>query len=94
MPNKSKDKGARFERQIVHMAETLGLKAYRYPTSRSPVSDLYDVAVAGRQVQCKKEASGFKRLRKWMQGVDAVIVGSDYETPLVILRVEDWLKLL
>ncbi len=94
MPNRSKQKGDRFENEIVHMAEALGLKAYRYFLSRSPTSDAYDVSIAGRQIQCKKEAAGFKRPRKWLQGVDAVIVGSDYEKPLVILRIEDWLKLL
>jgi len=94
MPNYSKQKGDRFERQIVHMAEALGLKAYRHFLSRSPTSDACDIVVAGREIQCKKKASGFKRIRQWMQGVDGVIVGEDYEKPFVILRVEDWLKLL
>lgn len=94
MPNRNKEKGDRFERQIVHMAEAVGLKAYRQFLSRSPLNDAVDVTVAGRQMQCKKEAAGFKRIRKWMEGVDGVIVGSDRECSLVIIRIEDWLKLL
>ena len=94
MPNPSKEKGDRFEREIVHKAEAIGLAAYRHFLSRSPLNDAVDIVVAGNQVQCKKEAKGFKRIRAWMEGVDAVVVGSDNHPPLVILKLDDWLKLL
>ncbi len=94
MPNRSKQKGDRFEREIVDKAEAIGLKAYREFLSRSPLNDAVDVVVAGRQMQCKKEASGFKRIRQWLEGVDGVIIGSDYDKPLVIIRLNDWLRLL
>ena len=94
MPNRSKEKGDRYEREIVAMAEALGLKAYRHYLSRSPLNDAVDIVVAGRDCQVKKEASGFKRIRAWMEGVDALVVGSDREKPLVVVRLEDWLKLL
>jgi len=94
MPNRSKEKGDRFEREVVHEAEALGLKAYRYFLSRSPLNDEVDVVVAGRNLQCKKEAAGFKRIRSWIKSVDGVVVGSDNETPLVIIRLQDYLKLL
>jgi len=94
MANRSKQKGDRFERECVHEAEALGLKAYRYFLSRSPLNDAVDIVVAGRQVQCKKEASGFKRIYEWIEGVDAVVVGSDNKPALVILPYKEWIKLL
>ena len=94
MANRSKQKGDRFEREIVHQAEALGLKAYRHFLSRSPLNDAVDIVVAGRQVQCKKEAKGFKRIYQWLEGVDAVVVGSDNKPSLTIIKTDDWLKLL
>jgi len=94
MPNRSKQKGTRFELDCVHKAQTLGLSAFRYPTSASPQNQTWDISIAGKQCQCKKEASGFKRIQQWLIGVDALIVGADYSEPLVVLKLQDWLKLL
>lgn len=94
MPNRSKEKGDRFEREIVHQAEAIGLKAHRHFLSRSETSDAHDVNIAGREMQCKKEAAGFRRIRQWMEGTDGLIIGSDRERSLVVVRLEDWLKLL
>ena len=95
MPNPSKNKGSRFEREIVHLAETFNLKAYRVPLSGSCKGFKGDVMVAGRKMECKKRASGFIQIRKWLQpDFDGIIIGSDREPPLVILRLQDWLKCL
>lgn len=92
--NRSKRKGDNFEREVVHEAQALGLKAYRNFVSRSPTSDKVDVVVAGRQMQVKKRAKGFRTLYREIDGVDGLILGADYKKPLVVLRLQDWLKLL
>ena len=93
--NKSKIKGDIFEREIIHKAEAIGLKAYRNRMSRALEGEHWDISVAGRRAECKKLASGFKRIRKWLApGTDAVICGADREAPLVMLRLDDWLKML
>jgi len=92
--NKSKIKGDTFERSIIHEAEALGLKAYRNRMSRAAPGESWDVNVAGRRLECKKRKAGFKNIRKWIIGNDGVILGADRETALVVIRLEDYLKLL
>ncbi len=90
----AKQKGNRFEYEVVHIAEAHNLKAYRIPLSGQTPDLPYDVMVAGRTVSCKKRADGFKTLRAWLQGVDALALGADFEKPLLVVRLEDWMKLL
>ncbi len=96
MPNKSKIKGDCFERGIIHIAESYGLKGYRNRMSRSPeIDDPWDVNLAGRRFELKKRKNGFKQIEKWFSpSIDGLIIGSDYNKPLVILRLDDFLKLL
>jgi len=92
--NKFKAKGDRFERELVHLAESYGLKAYRNRMSRASPQEHWDISIAGRKFEAKKRGHGFKEIRKWLIGNDGVIVGSDREEPLVVLRLDDYLKLL
>lgn len=93
--NPSKRKGDTFERSIIHQAEAIGLKAYRNRMSRSPEGDSsWDVSMAGRRFECKKRKDSFKKIREWIEGNDGVILGCDRESPLVVLRLEDYLKLI
>jgi len=91
--NRSKAKGERFEREIVQLAQSMGLTAHRIPLSGSTWIK-GDVLIEGRKSECKKRASGFKRIRDWLQGFDGLVIGSDYEKPLAIVPLEDGLKLL
>jgi hypothetical protein len=92
--NKSKTKGDRFERELVHLAESYGLKAYRNRMSRANEGEHWDVSIAGRRLEAKKRGHGFKEIRKWLVGNDGVVVGSDREEPLVVLRLKEYLKML
>lgn len=94
MTNPSKRKGDTFERSIVHAAEGMGLKAYRNRMSRAEPGSSWDVSVAGRRLECKKRKDSFKKIRQWMEGNDGVIIGCDRDTPLVVIRLNDWLKML
>lgn len=95
MMNRSKRKGDDFERSIVHAAEARGLKAYRNRMSLAPGDETWDVAVAGKRLECKKRGSGFKMLEKWMgTGCDGLVIGADRAQTLVVLRLEDYLGML
>jgi len=95
MPNRSKQKGGRFEREIVHYAETLGLKAHKIPLSGAVPNYPGDINIAGRLCECKKRHKPIAFLEKNLKpGIDALIIGGDYSRPLVVVRLEDWLKLL
>ncbi len=92
--NPSKRKGDTFERSIIHMSEGMGLKAYRNRMSRAEPGSSWDVSVAGRHLECKKRKDSFKKIRQWIEGNDGVIIGCDREDPLVVLHLNEWLKLL
>lgn len=94
MPNRSKEKGDRFEREILHQAEELGLKGFRNRMSRAYGNEQWDLSIAGTQFEVKKRGNGFKQFYKWLNsGADGLIIGADHEEPLVILRLKDYLKL-
>jgi len=84
--NKSRDKGAREER---HIAELLG--ASKVSRMRKPGHDLE--MPDGRTVEVKIQANGFKQLYKWLSPVDLLVVRADRQPALVVMRLEDWMKL-
>ena len=92
--NKSKLKGDQFERSLIHEAETLGLKGYRNRMSRANEGEHWDISIAGHRFECKKRKDSFKKIREWMESNDGVILGTDYEKPLIVLRYSDFLKML
>lgn len=94
MPNRSKQKGNRFEREVVNEAKGLGLGAYRVPLSGACAGFKGDVMVAGRKLEVKKRASGFKQIYRWIYGFDGVVVGQDCREALIVIRLKDWLKML
>ena len=95
MANPSKVKGDSFERHILHEAEKVGLKGYRNRMSRANKNEHWDICVAGRYLEAKKRAGGFKQIERWLApGTDGVICGADYREPFVVLRMKDYLNLL
>ncbi len=95
MPNRSKQKGSRFEREVIHVAESLGIKAHRIPLSGAVSDYPGDVSIAGRLCECKKRHKTIAFLEKNLKpGIDALIIGTDRERSLVVVKLEDWLKLL
>ena len=93
--NKSKLKGDTFERSIIHQAEEIGLKGYRNRMSRASAGEHWDICIAGKYIECKKRAGGFKQIEKWLApGTDGVICGADYREPFVVIRLKDYLKLI
>lgn len=88
---RSRNKGARVERAIVHALQAEGFDAARVPLSGAAggrFSGDVLVPVQGRDlcVEVKARADGFRELYGWLDGRDVLIVKADRQEPLVVLR--------
>jgi Holliday junction resolvase len=104
MPNSSKRKGDRFEREIVHDAEAVGLEAERaYASNGQSLGEVKacDVLVRGRdadvmdalRVQAKRRKSHAQYLHP-PDGTDAVVLREDREEALAVLPLRMLFELL
>ena len=88
---RSRDKGARTERAIVHALQAEGFAAARVPLSGAAggrfAGDVV-VSVQGRDLtaEVKARADGFRELYGWLDGRDVLIVKADRQEPLVVVR--------
>jgi len=98
LANRQKEKGSRFEREIVEMARLRDLEAHRVPLSGSAAGFKGDVHIKkGREVwviEAKKRADGFKFLYQHLDGADVLVVGADRKQALAVLDLGDYLDLL
>ena len=90
MPGKApRQKGNRFERQIVNWLKESGLNAFRVPYSGSMANFKGDVQINTKQrqytVEAKSRSGGFKFLYDNLGINDMLIVRKDREKPLVII---------
>lgn len=99
MSRSQRDKGARFEREIVRTinAAPCGLSARRVPLSGAVEGYEGDVIVElpnhrELKVECKcgQQVPGF--FYKHLEGNDALIVRRDRQQALIVLRLSDWLE--
>ena len=95
----SRDKGARFERELVRLFQMEGIAAERIPLSGSAggsfAGDL-TIPVLGvdKRFEAKKRAGGFKLLYDFLSDHFGLFVAQDRSTPLVVLRVDHFIMLL
>jgi Holliday junction resolvase len=87
---RSRNKGNRVERAIVHALQYAGFAAERVPLSGvacGRFSGDISVPLLGidRRVEVKARANGFRRLYEWLGGHDFLIVRADRCEPLVVL---------
>ena len=100
MGKASRDKGARFERDIVNAARTHHLDARRVPLSGGAAGFPDDVLIkdatsANWRLEAKKRARGFKQIYDWLSGgSDALVIAADRQRPLVVCDLGDFLELL
>lgn len=98
MGKASRDKGGRFERELVNTARAHELEAYRVPLSGAVEGFKNDLIIKiGRttwEVEAKKRGSGFKFLYDNIEGADVLVVGADRKKPLAVLDYEDFCDLL
>ena len=98
MPNSSRQKGDRAERQIVELFRNAGLEAYRIPLSGSVAGFKSDVEVrigAKRlHLESKVRGNRFSMIYRWLLGADALVIKADRQPPLMILPLETFASLL
>ena len=86
---RSRNKGARVEREIVALHQALGVEAERVPLSGAAGGSYTgDVIVDKRyraEVKARKDGGGFALIERWLEGNDMLIVKSDRKEPLVVL---------
>jgi Holliday junction resolvase len=87
----SRQKGDRTERAIVKVLQGHGFAAERVPLSGSARGRFGgDVSVpllgVDRRVEVKVRGDGFRKLYDWIEGNDVLIVRSDRNEPLVVVR--------
>ncbi len=93
MPNRSKQKGNRFERELVNSAKEYELDAKRSWGSDGRSMGLHeevDLVVESWSIQAKRR----KSIAKWIlpnENVDAQCVRGDNGKTFIIMRYDDWL---
>lgn len=98
MGKAQRDKGARFEREIVHALRAYGLRADRVPLSGASEGFKGDVRLIDHNevsmtIECKKRAHGQKQIREWIEEADLLVLGADRQEALVVLRLKDFCEL-
>lgn len=94
----SRNKGARFERAIVHAFQDAGIAAERIPLSGAAGGKFAgDVTapILGRDriFECKKRADGFAEIYRWLAANYGVVLSRDRAEPLIAIRLADFVEL-
>jgi Holliday junction resolvase len=84
---RSRDKGNRTERAIVRLLQAQGIAATKISGLYKPGADIrMPLLGTDRAVEVKARADGFRELYKWLNKRDILIVKSDRQEPLVVVR--------
>ena len=99
MGKPSRDKGARFEREIVAIAQAHDLDAKRVPLSGATNFAKGDVVVSNDvdswTIEAKKRANGFRTIYRWLEGdCDLLVLGAARQPALAVLPLADFFDLL
>jgi Holliday junction resolvase len=98
MGKSQRDKGARFEREIVNTAKEHSLNALRVPLSGAAEGFKDDVLIRVNdsewRIEAKKRGGGFKQIYQWKGDADVLVIGADRKRPLAVLDMEDFFWLL
>lgn len=101
----SRDKGARKEREVVHLCKNAGIHAERVPLSgamefRNTRKTDVDVYANGKdeppyvcEVKARKSGEGFVTIENWLGDADALFLCRDRKKPLVVLPFERFIEL-
>ena len=95
MPNRSREKGDRFERECVNRLHELGVEASRIPLSGAMGGDYAgDIIVQGHRIECKTRKRAWLDLFNWLPGNHALMIKSDRTDTLVVMSLETYADLL
>ena len=100
MAKASRDKGARFERQIVNDLQALGLGAEKMPLSGALGGRFGgDISVPVQredwrgEAKCRADGQGFKTIYDWIWGNRLLFLKKDRQRTLVVMHLEDFAHL-
>lgn len=96
MGKMQRDKGARFEREIVNKFEFHDIKAKRVPLSGASWLKGDIIANLNNEdyvFELKKRGNGFKQIYEWIDEPDALIICADRKKPLVIMEFDNFCDL-
>lgn len=101
MGKPSRDKGARYERELVHDFAAMGLKARRVPLSGATAYAKNDVEVVagfdGKTVysgECKRRKALPRFFTEALDGADFAAFRQDHGETLIVLRLDTFGELL
>jgi len=100
MPNRSKEKGARFEREVLALLLASGIDAEKVPLSGAVLGGSFEgdiialVRGVKRKLECKRRARGCSTYYGYMQNAWAVCMRDDRSEPLMMMRLADFIELL
>ena len=96
MGKMQRDKGARFERQIVKELELHDIRAKRVPLSGATWLK-GDVIVALNNedyvLELKKRGNAFRQIYQWIDEADALVIAADRKKPLIVMDLDDFCDL-
>ena len=95
---RSRQKGARAERECVALLRGVGLNAYRIPLSGSCAGFKSDVEIRlptrTLKVESKIRAGGFSTIYRWLDGSDVLVLRRDRDRLLAVISLEELARLL
>jgi len=100
MPNRSREKGSRFEREIVEIFKEHHLPAWRMPWSGMMAHYKGDVKVKvtweddALTGECKVKANGFKFIYDSLGEHDFLAIKADRKEPLIVIRANKYAELI
>ena len=98
MPNPSRDKGSRFERELVDAFRSAGLDAYRIPLSGAATGFKSDVQVrlpgGTKTIECKSRHNGFRQVYEYLEGSDYLAIKQDRHETLMVMRLEAFIEFI
>jgi hypothetical protein len=95
MGAKSRSKGLRAEREIVHLCRDAGFEAHRVPLSGAVREYPGDLMIDGlrAEVKARGNGSGFSLLERWLGKNDLLFLRRDRSEPMVVLSWTTWARL-
>jgi len=99
MGKPSRDKGALFERHLVHLLQDAGMAAERVPLSGAAGGSFAgDISVPflgqDHRFEAKIRADGFKEIYRWLDKHKGLFLRADRRDALVVLRMADFSELV
>lgn len=95
MTSKSRNKGSRVEREIVHALNEAGIFAKRVPLSGAMEHYKGDIEIGPfkAEVKARKNGTGFKVLEGWMGDNDFLVLKRNNRQPMIVMDLETFLNI-